>query len=94
MPADTFSSWNPETDPVIELRHAHVIHRSRTGKTSGAGVEAHGSSEIGLRWRYYRIFDDAGLRIFAQRGRLKNGVSSFSDDLLYSVLPVRAFIQS
>ena len=32
MPADTFSSWNPETDPVIELRHAHVIHRSRTGK--------------------------------------------------------------
>lgn len=26
------SSWNPETDPVIELRGAHVIHKSRTGK--------------------------------------------------------------
>mgnify|MGYP000190781401 FL=1 len=32
MPDDTASAWNPETDPVIELRHAHVIHRSRTGR--------------------------------------------------------------
>ncbi|EIG24930.1 hypothetical protein HMPREF1051_1918 [Neisseria sicca VK64] len=47
-----------------------------------------------MRWRYYRIFDGVGFRIFVKRGRLKNGVSSFSDDLLYSVLPVRAFIQS
>ena len=32
MPADKLSSWNPEADPVIELCHAHVIHKSRTGK--------------------------------------------------------------
>ncbi|KJJ15927.1 hypothetical protein HMPREF3156_01641 [Neisseria sp. HMSC06F02] len=24
-----------------------------------------------MRWRYYRIFDGVGFRIFAQRGRLK-----------------------
>ena len=32
MPDDTAGAWSPETDPVIELRHAHVIHRSRTGR--------------------------------------------------------------
>ena len=32
MPADTAGAWNPETDPVVELRHAHVIHKSRTGR--------------------------------------------------------------
>ncbi len=25
------TSWNPDTDPVIELKGVHVIHRSRTG---------------------------------------------------------------
>ena len=32
MSADKYAGWNPETDPVVELRHAHVIHKSRTGK--------------------------------------------------------------
>ncbi|WP_103062215.1 ATP-binding cassette domain-containing protein [Actinomyces qiguomingii] len=32
MPTDKYTDWNPETDPVVELRHAHVIHKSRTGK--------------------------------------------------------------
>lgn len=26
-----YSGWNPQTDPVIELKNAHVIHKSRTG---------------------------------------------------------------
>ena len=32
MSAQSASTWDPQTDPVIELRHAHVIHKSRTGK--------------------------------------------------------------
>ena len=32
MPDDTASTWNPGTDPVIEMRHVHVIHKSRTGR--------------------------------------------------------------
>lgn len=32
MSADKFSDWDPETQPVIELRDANVIHKSRTGK--------------------------------------------------------------
>ena len=25
------ADWDPRTDPVIELRRVHVVHRSRTG---------------------------------------------------------------
>ncbi|WP_172193210.1 ATP-binding cassette domain-containing protein [Actinomyces faecalis] len=32
MSAQSTTTWDPQTDPVIELRHAHVIHKSRTGK--------------------------------------------------------------
>lgn len=85
----------PDDHPFFERQVAYAKEiTKRYGKTGGADVKAHGSSEIGLRWRYYRIFDGGRFRIFVKRGRLKNGVSSFSDDLLYSVLPVRAFIQS
>ena len=31
MSADT-TAWDPQTDPVVELRGAHVIHKARTGK--------------------------------------------------------------
>ncbi|WP_128774247.1 ATP-binding cassette domain-containing protein [Actinomyces oricola] len=31
MAADKTGTWT-EADPVVELRHAHVIHKSRTGK--------------------------------------------------------------
>ena len=32
MSADKYAGWDPKTDPVVELRNAHVIHKSRTGK--------------------------------------------------------------
>ncbi|AMD86318.1 ABC transporter [Actinomyces radicidentis] len=32
MNASRNEGWNAATDPVVELRHAHVIHKSRTGK--------------------------------------------------------------
>jgi len=40
-------AWDPRTDPVIELRGVHVIHRSRTGGLLRPEARGKGTLRLG-----------------------------------------------